>query len=154
MTTQDFTTTILVNATPDQTFDAINNVRGWWSGELEGPTDTLGARFSYRYKDIHKSTHEITELVRGKRVVWKTVDAELSFVKDKKEWNGTEVVFEIALAPTGEVQSAKRIRSSGNAAWDDTVQRAILRSSPLPKPDNPAVFRSPLQFQFRPQERF
>ena len=65
-----------------------------------------------------------------------------------------EVVFEIALAPTGEVQSAKRIRSSGNAAWDDTVQRAILRSSPLPKPDNPAVFRSPLQLQFRPQERF
>lgn len=96
MTTQDFTTTILVNATPDQAFDAINNVRGWWSGELDGPTDTLGARFSYRYKDIHKSTHEITELVRGKRVVWKTVDAELNFVKDKKEWNGTEVVFEIA----------------------------------------------------------
>ena len=96
MTTQDFTTTILVNATPDQTFDAINNVRGWWSEELAGSTDQLGASFDFRYKDMHKSTHEITELVRGKKVVWKTVKGEINFVTDKTEWDGTEVVFEIA----------------------------------------------------------
>jgi hypothetical protein len=96
MTTQDFTTTILVNATPDQAFEAINNVRGWWSGQLEGATDTLGAVFEYRYKDLHMSQHKITELVRGKKVVWQTVKANLSFVKDKAEWDGTQVVFDIA----------------------------------------------------------
>ena len=95
MTTQDFTTTFTVDATPDQVFSAITNTRGWWSEAIEGATDRLGARFEFRFEDLHRSTHEITELVPGKRVVWKTVDASINFVADKQEWNGTQVVFDI-----------------------------------------------------------
>src|SRR5437868_2526956 len=95
MTTNDFTKTMILNATPEKVFDAITNVRGWWSEELEGATDKLGARFEFHYKELHKSTHEITELVRGKKVVWRTVTASINFVKDKTEWDGTEVVFDI-----------------------------------------------------------
>ena len=58
MTTQDFTATLLVDATPDQVFDAITNVRGWWSEDIEGRTDTLGAVFVFRFEDHHRSTHE------------------------------------------------------------------------------------------------
>ena len=39
---------------------------------------------------------KITELVPGKKVVWHVVDSHINFVKDKTEWNGTDVVFEIA----------------------------------------------------------
>jgi hypothetical protein len=95
-TTQDFTTTIVVDATPDQVFDAVNHVRGWWSEEIEGATDVLGAEFEFHYQQLHHSTHKITKLVRGKRVVWQTVKAEINFVQDKTEWDGTQVVFEIA----------------------------------------------------------
>lgn len=95
MTTQDFQTTLLIDATPDRVFDAITDVRGWWSEEIEGRTDALGAVFEFRFQDLHRSTHEITELVRGKRVAWRTVDARINFVKDKTEWNGTNVVFDI-----------------------------------------------------------
>lgn len=95
MKTQDFTTTILVDATPDQVFDAVTDVRGWWSEEIEGATDTLGAQFEFHYKDLHRSTHKITELVRGKKVVWQTVKSEINFVKDKTEWDGTRIVFDI-----------------------------------------------------------
>lgn len=95
MKTQDFTKAILVDATPDQVFDAVTNVRGWWSEEIEGATDTLGSVFEFHYKDLHRSTHKITELVRGKKVVWQTVKGEINFVKDKTEWDGTLVVFEI-----------------------------------------------------------
>jgi uncharacterized protein YndB with AHSA1/START domain len=96
MNDQSLTTSFTVDQTPEEVFDAINNVRGWWSGEIDGRTDKLGEVFTYRYKDVHRTTQTITEFVRGKRVVWHVTDAELNFVKDKTEWNGTDIVFEIA----------------------------------------------------------
>jgi hypothetical protein len=96
MTTKDFTTAILVDQSPDEVFAAVNNVRAWWSGEITGTTDKLGEQFEYRYKDFHRSVQKITELEPGKRVVWHIVEARLEFVKDKDEWNGTDVVFEIS----------------------------------------------------------
>ncbi len=43
------TITFTVDRTPEDAFDAITNVRGWWSGEIDGDTDALDAEFSYRY---------------------------------------------------------------------------------------------------------
>lgn len=96
MGTQDLTITFSVDQPPQQVFDAINNVRGWWSGEIDGSTDRLGAEFTYRYKDMHRTTQKITEFVPGKKVVWHVTDSEINFVKDKTEWTDTEIVFEIA----------------------------------------------------------
>jgi hypothetical protein len=62
MNDQNLTATILVDQTPDEAFAAINDVRGWWSGEIEGSTDKVGDEFTYRYKDIHYSKQKITEL--------------------------------------------------------------------------------------------
>jgi len=95
MKTQNFTTSFLVPQSPEEVFDAINDVRGWWSGEISGRTDQLGAEFEYRYQDVHRTTQKITEFVPSKKVVWHVVDSHIDFVKDKTEWNGTEVVFEI-----------------------------------------------------------
>ena len=97
MKTQDYTTSFAVDQPPEQVFAAITNVRGWWSGEIDGRTDKLGAEFTYRYEDIHRSRQKITEWVPGKKVVWRVLDARISFVKDKAEWNGTDIVFEIAM---------------------------------------------------------
>src|SRR5260221_129123 len=66
---QDFTTTFLVDQTPEEAFAAINNVRGWWSVEIDGNTDKLGAEFKYHYQDVHRCTFKITEFVPGKKVV-------------------------------------------------------------------------------------
>jgi len=54
MTTSDFTTTLLVGQTPKEVFDAINNVRGWWSEEIEGNTEKLNDEFNYHYEDVHR----------------------------------------------------------------------------------------------------
>ena len=92
----NFTTSFTVDQSPDEVFAAVNNVRGWWSEEIEGETDRLGAEFRFHYKDLHRSTHKITEFVPGKKVVWHTTDSSLNFVSNKDEWNGTDIVFEIA----------------------------------------------------------
>jgi hypothetical protein len=96
MKTKYLSHTIIVDQTPAKAFAAINDVRGWWSGEIEGGTEKLGDVFTYRYKDIHYSKQTITESVPGKKVVWLIVDSSLNFNDDKTEWNGTKVTFEIA----------------------------------------------------------
>jgi hypothetical protein len=96
MKKQDFTTSFTVDQSSEEVFKAINNVVGWWSGEIDGDTERLGAEFNYHYKNMHKSTQRVTEFVPGKKVVWHVTNAELTFVKDKKEWIGTDIVFEIA----------------------------------------------------------
>lgn len=92
---RDLTITLLVDNTPKEAFDAINNVRGWWSGENEGRTDKLG-EFQHRDGDMHRCTIKITELVPGKKVRWHVVDNYFNFVRDKSEWKDTDIVFEIA----------------------------------------------------------
>ncbi len=63
-----------------------------------------------------------------------------------------EAIFDVVQLPTGEVLSARLRKSSGNKDYDDAVERAILKSSPLPKPDRPDQFQRELQLKFRPKE--
>lgn len=63
-----------------------------------------------------------------------------------------EAIFNVTQLPTGEVLSATLSKSSGNRAYDEAVERAILKSSPLPKPDQADVFQRQLQLKFRPQD--
>ena len=95
MSDQNYTIAFLVDQTPEEVFATINNVRAWWSGEIEGDTDKLGAEFEFHSKDLHHSTHKITEFVPGKKIVWHTTDSQINFIENKTEWIGTDVVFEI-----------------------------------------------------------
>jgi len=61
-----------------------------------------------------------------------------------------EALFLVAQLPTGEVLRAQLVISSGHAAYDDAVHRAILKSSPLPRPDSPSDFVRELKLTFRP----
>src|ERR1700738_4873399 len=96
MNDQNFPTTLTVDQTPEEAFAAINNVRGWWSGQIEGSTQKLGDEFTYRYEDVHYSKQKITESIPGKRVVWLVVDGYLKFVEDKTEWTGTKITFDVS----------------------------------------------------------
>ncbi|MCC6474201.1 MAG: TonB C-terminal domain-containing protein [Burkholderiales bacterium] len=62
-----------------------------------------------------------------------------------------EAIFEVEQLPTGEVLSVKLRTSSGEKAYDDSVERAILKSSPLPRPE-PGQYQRRLELRFRPME--
>ncbi len=63
-----------------------------------------------------------------------------------------EAVFEVSQLPSGEVLDVRQKRSSGNPALDSAIERAIRKSSPLPKPDDPALFQRTLEIRYRPFE--
>jgi len=95
MKTSDFTTTIVVDKTPKEAFHAILNFRAWWSEEIEGNTDQLNETFFYHYKDVHLCKIKLIEMVPDKKIAYQVVDNQFSFTKDKTEWIGTKLVFEM-----------------------------------------------------------
>jgi colicin import membrane protein len=61
-----------------------------------------------------------------------------------------EAIFDVVQLPTGEIIDAQLRKSSGNRAYDEAVQRAIIKASPLPRPDSPDLFQRNLTLKFRP----
>jgi colicin import membrane protein len=61
-----------------------------------------------------------------------------------------EAIFAVVQLPSGEIIDVQLGKSSGVRAYDEAVQRAILKSSPLPRPDSPDIFRRNLTLKFRP----
>ncbi len=96
MKDQDLTITISVDKTSKEAFDAINNVRGWWSEEVIGGTEKLNDEFTYKARDLHRCTMKLTEVIPNQKVVWLVLDNYFSFTKDQTEWKGTKVIFEIS----------------------------------------------------------
>lgn len=96
MNQENYSTSILVNQQPDEVYHAINNVRGWWSEEIEGPTDELNKEWFYHYKDIHLCKMKVVELTPHKKVVWEVMENSFNFVQDKDEWVGNRLVFDIS----------------------------------------------------------
>ncbi len=101
MPNQDFAMTFTVDQTPEAAFRAIKNIRGWWSENIEGSTDALGDEFTYRYKDVHRCKMKLIEVVPHNKLVWLVVDNNFNFTKDKSEWKGTKLIFEISKKDSG-----------------------------------------------------
>lgn len=81
-----FTTTFAVDQSPEEVFQAINNVCGWWSEDIEGDTGEAGDEFTYRYCDAHRCRIKVTELVPGEKVSWQVLDNYFDFTRDNSEW--------------------------------------------------------------------
>jgi len=59
-------------------------------------------------------------------------------------------LFYVDQLPDGSVIEVRLKRSTGNAQLDGAIERAIQKSSPLPKPDKPELFNRTLELKFYP----
>jgi colicin import membrane protein len=64
---------------------------------------------------------------------------------------GLDCEIKVVQAPGGSVLSAQVTRCNGDAAVRQSIETAVLRSSPLPPPSDPRLFERTLLLQFKPQ---
>ena len=94
MGNDNYTASIQVEQSPEEVYKAVNNVRGWWSEEIEGPTDELNKEWFYHYKDMHLCKMKVVEMVPNKKVVWEVLENHFSFIEEQ-EWEGNHIVIDI-----------------------------------------------------------
>lgn len=135
MNNQNFTVSFLVDQTPQEAFQAINNVYGWWTENVVGSSVKLNDEFEVYFEDVHYSKQKLIEVVPGKRVVWRVTDSKLNFIQDKTEWTNTEISFDISkkggkteirfthigLAPEVECYDAC------SSAWSDYITNSLRK---------------------------
>jgi colicin import membrane protein len=92
----------------------------------------------------NKATADYIAKIRGK------IKGNIVLPPDIK--GNPEAIFDVVQLPSGEILSAKPKKSSGHAGYDAAVERAILKSSPLPRPEQGDIFSRSLELKFRPLE--
>jgi hypothetical protein len=130
---QDYKVSIVVHKSPKEVFASINNVRGWWIGEIEGEADKLGSEFTYSFKDFHETTQKVTELIPNKKIVWHVTKSKIKFVSNQNEWKDTDIIFE--LTPEGDstritlthsgLTPAIQCYDNCSAGWDFFIQKSL-----------------------------
>jgi dienelactone hydrolase len=95
---QTYTATIELAKSPHHVFECILDVPKWWGGkDLKGRTRRLGDEFTITHGDVHYSRQRMVELVPDRKVVWLITESTLAWLeRDKHEWTGTKLVFEVA----------------------------------------------------------
>ena len=88
-----------VKASATEVMEKISQVDLWWAKNFRGKAKKLKDKFSVHFGTTWVK-FQISEWVPDEKVVWKITDCNLEWIDEKKEWNGTEVVFEINAGKT------------------------------------------------------
>src|SRR5882672_10176313 len=92
---QDFSQNLTVKASAKETMKKISQVNLWWAKNFNGKANKPGDEFSVYFGDTYVN-FRISEVIADKKIIWLVTDCNLHWIKDKKEWKNTEVIWTLA----------------------------------------------------------
>jgi hypothetical protein len=130
----DYHASIIVHATPAEAFNAICRVSEWWTGNIKGSTKKPGGIFTVTFGETF-SNFEVTEMEKNQKILWHVLDCNLHWLKDKKEWKGTDVLWEITpMKEATEIQMTHIGLRPGiecfencNEGWNHYIKESLLK---------------------------
>lgn len=96
MENKNYHNSIIVNASAEESIKKISQVNLWWKNDFTGSAEKLNDKFTVPFGEPSFVDFIVSDFEAGKKIAWKVTDCFLPWFKDKKEWNNTEVVFELS----------------------------------------------------------
>jgi hypothetical protein len=125
-----------VPVSADLAYSAIGKVKDWWIRDSVGEPSAFGSSFTVHFnREQDFVRFEVTEAQPGRRYVWHVQDCFLHWFEDKMEWNGTDVIFDIAPTPGGSVITMVHrgltpdveCYAACNAGWEGHVMKSLYK---------------------------
>ena len=130
---KDYNASIQANVSAKEAFERIARVKEWWAKNFKGKAEQLNDQFTVRFGETFVD-FKITEAIPDKKIVWTVTDCNLHWIRAKKEWKNTQVVWEISAAKNGVQISMTHIGlrpevecwDSCKPGWDEHVKGSLL----------------------------
>ncbi|RPE08073.1 hypothetical protein EGT74_13460 [Chitinophaga lutea] len=131
---QHYAAGISVNAPAQQVFDQICNVPAWWAANVRGSASRLHSTFTVTLRDTYVD-FKVEEFNPCERIVWRVTDCHLHWLGNKKEWQGTALVWDIrrqqdttAISMTHQgLTPALACYNDCKAGWDFYIHESLLQ---------------------------
>ena len=132
--TNDYHCSITAKVSPSEAFDHICQVSAWWTENFEGSAQALKDVFTIRFGETF-ATFRVDDFVPHEMIVWYVTDCNLHWLKDKKEWMDTKIVWEVSakndvtqvdMTHLGLVPGAE-CYDSCEKGWDHCIKDSLFR---------------------------
>lgn len=95
MKNNDFSSSISAKISAGDAIQKISNLPEWWGVTFSGNTGKQDDKFVIKMGEDAFFNFTVTELTPGKRVVWQVNDCHMPWFRNKKEWAGTRLIFDV-----------------------------------------------------------
>ncbi|HLK27997.1 MAG TPA: SRPBCC domain-containing protein [Puia sp.] len=100
--TKNFTYSFTTSKTPEEVYELLLHIEQWWSGlydeTIKGKSQRINDEFSFKAGGgAHYTKQKLIDLIPNKKIVWLVTEANLAFVKETSEWEGTKIAFDISV---------------------------------------------------------
>jgi hypothetical protein len=133
-----------VKNSPREVMEKIRDIKSWWTTSFKGSSQKVGDTFTVNFNNQTFVDFRVSELIPDRRITWLVTDCNLSWLKDKKEWSGTKVDWELSpveqgtqvtmthfgLTPSAECYSV--CQAGWNFYAGESLQRFITQGKGLP----------------------